>query len=155
FLTAEEVMAEVARQGLEYRDDASNFSTKYARNKIRLEVVPKLKELNPALERTMAANMAHFMDAHTVLQQHIADLRDRLFEIKLQEGEEEWHIPIAALAGLHPQRFLLYELFKPYGFTEAVLADLATALQGIPGKQFASPSHVLYIDRQVVVLKRR
>src|SRR5690606_10324736 len=118
-------------------------------------VVPKLKELNPALERTMAANMAHFMDAHTVLQQHIADLRDRLFEIKLQEGEEEWHIPIAALAGLHPQRFLLYELFKPYGFTEAVLPDRATALQGIPGKQFASPSHVLYIDRQVVVLKRR
>ena len=154
FLTAEEVMAEVARQELEYRDDASNFSTKYARNKIRLEVIPKLKELNPALERTMAENMAHFTDAHTVLQQYIADMRNRLFEAKVEEGEEEWHIPIAALAELHPQRFMLFELFKPYGFTEAVLADLATALPGIPGKQFASPSHMLYVDRGVVVLKR-
>src|SRR5690606_25853512 len=42
FLTADEVASEVAKQGLEYRDDVSNFSTKYARNKIRLEVIPKL-----------------------------------------------------------------------------------------------------------------
>ena len=155
FLTAEEVAAEVAGQGLEYRDDASNFSTKYARNKIRLEVTPRLRELNPALERTMAANMAHFTDAYTVLQQHVTEMRNRLFETKQLEGEEEWHIPIAELSGLQPQRFLLYELFKPYGFTEAVLGDLAAALGGTPGKQFFSPSHVLYVDRQTVVLTRR
>lgn len=153
FLTAEEVAAEVARRGLEYRDDASNFSTKYARNKIRLEVIPKLKELNPALERTMAADIARFTDAHAVVQRYVAALRDRLFVPERREGGQEWHIPIAELAALQPQRFLLYELFRPYGFTESVLADLADALPGIPGKQFFSPSHALYVDRHVVVLK--
>ena len=154
FLTAAEVAAEVTRQGLDYRDDASNFSTKYARNKIRLEVIPKLKELNLALERTMAANMAHFSDAHTVLQRYVAELRDRLFVQKRVDGMEEWHIPIHELATLDPQPFLLYELFKPYGFAESVLADLAAALPGISGKQFFSPSHVLYLDRQTVIMRR-
>ncbi len=154
FLTAAEVAAEVGRQGLPYRDDASNFSTKYARNKIRLEVIPRLKELNPALERTMAANMVHFTDAHVVLQRYVAELRDRLFVQKQAGGEEEWHIPIAELTTLDPQPFLLYELFRPYGFSEAVLADLAAALSGTSGKQFFSSSHVLYLDRQAVVLKR-
>ena len=154
FLTAAEVAVEVARQGLDYRDDASNFSTKYARNKIRLEVIPKLKELNPALERTMAANMAHFTDAHKVLQHYVVELRNRLFVPEKIDGEEEWHISIAELATLDPQLFLLYELFRPYGFSEAVLADLADALDGISGKQFFSPSYVLYIDRKTVVMRR-
>lgn len=151
FLTVEEVTAEVERQALEYRDDASNFSTKYARNKIRLDVIPHLKELNPALERTMAASMVHFADAHAVLLRYVAGLRNGLFVAK---GVDQWHIATAELMALDPQLFLLYELFRPYGFTEAVLSDLAETLPGIPGKQFFSPSHVLYIDRQIVVLKR-
>ncbi|HWK98506.1 MAG TPA: tRNA lysidine(34) synthetase TilS, partial [Parapedobacter sp.] len=154
FLTAAEVEAEVGRQELAYRDDASNFSTKYARNKIRLEVVPKLKELNPALERTMAANIAHFTDAYAVLQRYVAELRGRLFVPKQTGGAEEWHIPITGLTALDPQLFLLYELFSPYGFTEAVLADLAGALSGTSGKQFFSPSYLLYVDRQTVIMKR-
>ncbi|WP_262246166.1 tRNA lysidine(34) synthetase TilS [Parapedobacter soli] len=154
FLTAAEVAAEVSRRGLAYRDDASNFSTKYARNKIRLDVIPKLKELNPALERTIAANMTHFSDAYIVLQRHLDDLRSRLFVVHEVEGAEEWHIPVAELMALDPQPFLLYELFKPYGFTEAVLGDLAAALPGISGKRFSSPSHTLYIDRDNVVMRR-
>lgn len=151
FLTGAEVADEVRQQRLEYRDDTSNFSTKYARNKIRLEVIPRLKELNPALERTMVANMAHFADAHTVLRQYVAELRNRLFVAK---GPDQWQIATAELMALDPQLFLLYELFKPYGFTEAVLSDLAAALPGISGKQFFSPLYVLHLDRQTVVLVR-
>lgn len=35
---------------LEYQHDSTNFSLAYARNRIRLEVVPVLRELNPTLE---------------------------------------------------------------------------------------------------------
>ncbi|HWV75385.1 MAG TPA: tRNA lysidine(34) synthetase TilS, partial [Pseudosphingobacterium sp.] len=52
FLTREEIEDAIAKWKLIYRDDESNFSTKYTRNKIRLEVVPKLKEINPSLEKT-------------------------------------------------------------------------------------------------------
>lgn len=152
FLSATEIEEYVRKHRLEYRDDASNFSTKYARNKIRMEVIPKLKELNPDLEQTLARNMAHFSDAYTVLHQHILHLRAQLFTA---HSEDEWHIPIIGLETLNPQLFLLYELFKPFGFTEAVLSDLAGSLTGAPGKQFTSPSHVLYLDRDEVVVIRK
>ncbi|MGK6352173.1 tRNA lysidine(34) synthetase TilS [Parapedobacter sp. DT-150] len=149
FLDAEEVQAYVQEQGLAYRDDASNFSTKYARNKIRLEVIPKLKELNPGLERTIAESMARFADAYTVLQAYIDELRGRLL---VQRVPGEWHLPIAELMVLHPRQFMFYELLRPFGFTEAVVGDLARTLPGTPGKYFTSPSHVLHIDRKELVL---
>src|SRR5690606_10687221 len=86
FLGAAEVHAYVQERGLAYHDDASNFSTKYARNKIRLEVIPKLKEINPDLEHTIATSMARFADAHTVLQAHIDALRSQLV---VQHGDAE------------------------------------------------------------------
>ncbi|WP_257669079.1 tRNA lysidine(34) synthetase TilS [Parapedobacter tibetensis] len=150
FLSSEEVQAYVHAEGLEYRDDASNYSTKYARNKIRLEVVPKLKELNPVLEYTFAENMVRFTDAYTVLQAYVEELRNGLFT---EFSDKEWHISVAKLMDLQPRRFLLYELFKPFGFTEPVLSDLEGAIRNVPGKQFRSPSHVLYLNRGELVLK--
>ncbi|MBK1438985.1 tRNA lysidine(34) synthetase TilS [Parapedobacter sp. ISTM3] len=150
FLNAEEIATYVAEHGLAYRDDASNFSTKYARNKIRIEVIPRLKELNPELERTMAKNMERFADAYSVVETYVAELRKDLFT---ERRPGEWHIPISGLAGLHPLPFLLYELFRPYGFTEAVISDIAGSMPGTPGKRFSSPSHMLYVDRHEWVVK--
>lgn len=150
FLRADEVQAFVSAHGLAYRDDASNFSTKYARNKIRLAVIPTLRELNPDIEQTMAANIDRFSDAYTVLGQHIDALRDTLFE---RRGvSNEWHVSLGALMALTPRRFLWYELFKPFGFSEAVLNDLERSISGTSGKQFHSTTHVIWLDRTALVL---
>ncbi len=149
FLRADEIAEYVHRRGLGYRDDLSNFSTDYARNKIRLEVVPRLKELNPDLENVAARSMARFADAYAILQGHVAQLRSQLF---FEDGGGNWRIPIADLTALEPQVFLLYELFSPFGFTEAVLTDLAKALPAASGKQFNSSTHRLYVDREDVLL---
>ncbi len=150
FLTGAEVTEAVAQLGLAYRDDESNYATKYARNKIRLEVVPRLKELNPELDRTFGANMTHFAAAYEVVRHHVEQLRNELFK---PLNPTSWTIPIDLLLALQPQQFLLYELFRPFHFTDAVLRDLAGALPGsIPGKQFASPTHVLHVDRGQLIL---
>lgn len=151
FLTAEEVRTVVMQQRLAYRDDESNFSTKYARNKIRLEVIPRLKELNPDLERTFTENIARFSATYEALQQYIEQLRNQLFEPR---GPGEWAISLDRLRALHPQQLLLYELFKPFHFSESVLRDLAGALPaGTPGKQFESHTHVLHLDRGQLILQ--
>ena len=150
FLTAEEVAAAVAVLQLEYRDDESNFSTKYARNKIRLEVIPKLKELNPGLERTVVASIGRFSAAYQVVQQYVEELRNRLF---IKGEGQEWVIPLPGLLELAPREMLLFELFRPYHFSEAVLADLNRALEhGMPGKRYESVSHVLHVDRNCLLL---
>ena len=48
----------LARTGVPWVEDSTNAQTVYARNRIRREVLPVLKELNPNLTETLTANLA-------------------------------------------------------------------------------------------------
>ena len=49
FCTRDEIEEYCGENGLRYVTDSTNASTAYTRNKIRLELVPKLLEINPSL----------------------------------------------------------------------------------------------------------
>lgn len=48
-----ELEAYAADAGLEWREDATNQSTQFTRNRVRLELLPKLAEFNPAIVSTL------------------------------------------------------------------------------------------------------
>lgn len=48
FCTREEIEDYIKENGLEFVTDKTNFSTAYTRNKVRLEIMPKLLEINPS-----------------------------------------------------------------------------------------------------------
>ena len=151
FLTREEVDSLVKSEGINYRDDASNLSSKYARNKIRLEVIPKLKELNPNLEATFEANSQRFAELELLLKNTVEDLRKKLISYK----EGVFYLSISAVLELNPQQTLLYELLKPFSFTEPVIDDLIHTLPGQPGSQFESVTHSLVVDRHQLIITEK
>lgn len=142
----------VKELSIPYREDSSNESTKYARNKIRLEVIPALKKINPSLEETFEANRKRFAEIEMVLDIHIEELRQKLFK---NSNCGEFEICLTDLKKLHPVNTLLYGLFNPYGFTEAVLQDLQRSWNGISGKTFSSATHNLNLDRNRVILTKK
>ncbi len=87
FLKREEIAAIVEQEKMPYVEDSSNTSAKYARNKIRLEVIPKLKELNPGLENTFEHNLKHFRNMEILLEQKLGELNMELFD-KMQELDQ-------------------------------------------------------------------
>jgi tRNA(Ile)-lysidine synthase len=149
FLTREEINQIVDEEGLSYREDQSNGSAKYARNKIRLEVIPLLKELNPSLEETFEANRKRFAELEVLLNKHVHALKESLF---VKVSSLEYEIKLSALKELEPLDTLLYELFHPYGFTSSVLNDLKNSWEGTPGKVFSSLTHHLNLDRDRLLL---
>jgi tRNA(Ile)-lysidine synthase len=52
----EEIFSFAQKEKIEWREDESNLTLKYHRNKIRHQVVPVLKELNPSLLNSLGAN---------------------------------------------------------------------------------------------------
>ncbi len=54
--TRAEVEEYIEKNGLSYVTDSSNLTDEYSRNFIRHNIIPKLKELNPAVEHTVAAS---------------------------------------------------------------------------------------------------
>lgn len=150
--TRDEVDEIIVELGIVYCEDSSNVSTKYARNKIRLEVIPKLKELNPSLEHTFEANKKRFMELEILLNDRIAELRTKLFK---EVSPDEYEIKLASLQKLKPLNTLLFGLFNPFGFTETVLSDLIKSWNGISGKSFESTTHQLLLDRDCLLLSSR
>jgi tRNA(Ile)-lysidine synthase len=149
FLNREEIDELVQKNDYKYREDSSNLSVKYSRNKLRLEVIPVLKELNPALEQTFEANRRRFAELEILLDLQVQEIKKRLFK---PLTEYEFEISIAELKKLYPLNTLLYGLFHPYGFTESVLNDLSHSWDTNPGKVFHSSGHQLLIDRGSIIL---
>jgi len=151
FLTREEVDSLVKAQDITYRDDASNLSSKYARNKIRLEVIPKLKELNPKLEATFEANSQRFLELELLLKNTVEELRRKLISHK----NGTYYLSIPSVLELQPLHTLLFELLKPFSFTEPVIEDLIRALPGQSGLKFESISHRLVVDRHQLIIAEK
>jgi tRNA(Ile)-lysidine synthase len=143
FLGRDEIQAIIDSNQLAYVEDSSNASTKYARNKIRLEVVPKLKELNPALEETFEKNLQRFRDLEILLEREVEQLKARLFEFH----DDDVHIALAEIKKLEPQRLLLFKLLQAYGVNETIVDDIIGALDKHPGRQFKTPGYQMALDR--------
>src|ERR1700733_8456512 len=137
FLSRDEIEAVIAKSHLAYVEDSSNASVKYARNRIRLEVIPKLKELNPALEETFEKNLRRFRDLEVLLESQVEQLKNRLFEF----NDQEIHISLNEIKNLAPQRLLLFKLLQDYGVNETIVDDLIDSLEKHPGRVFETPGY--------------
>src|SRR5690606_27790383 len=149
FLSSEEITAYVQELLIPFRDDQSNFTTKYSRNKVRLEIIPKFREITSEFDDIMCENIVHFQEAYDLLQSFILPIREELFVpedslIRVNKSKMEPY--------LH-RLPLLFELFKPYGFSKNVLADVQAHWNGESGKLFRSPNYELLLDRDDIYLK--
>lgn len=136
------------QQGIEAVEDSSNLSTAYARNKLRLDVIPQLKEINPNLEHTFEQNIQRFAATEIVLQQVVAAKRQEL----LEERKDGVYITLEKLKTLYPQQLLLFELLKNYDFTETVTDEILNALDKQSGTSFYSSTHRITIDRSELII---
>jgi tRNA(Ile)-lysidine synthase len=53
FCTREEVLSYLRENGLKYRTDVTNLSTNFLRNRVRLKLLPVIREVFPAYETTL------------------------------------------------------------------------------------------------------
>lgn len=77
-LAAAEIRAFCRTRGIDYGDDATNATPVYARNRLRLEVLPRLAELNPRVAETLAATAAQAAAEADVLAAAVAAAKARV-----------------------------------------------------------------------------
>ena len=142
----EDVLQYAKENELEWREDSSNHETKYLRNKFRHEVVPILKEINPAFLSNFQNTVNYLKGTSEILENHIAEIRLKLFIIK----DDRIKIPVNELLNLKPKKAYLYALFKEYGFTE--WNDLESLLETGSGKQIFSNDYRMIKDRDYIYI---
>ena len=133
---------------LKWRDDSSNNETKYLRNKLRHQVIPKLKEINPVLLSNFQTTINHLKGTSEILDKHINQLKSELF---IYEGDVI-KISVNQLQKLNPQKDYLYEIFKDFGFTE--WNDVQSLLTSSSGKQILSSTYRLIKHHEYLLISK-
>jgi tRNA(Ile)-lysidine synthase len=148
FLSRQQIDQIVEDSDFSYVEDSSNQSSKYARNKLRLQVIPHLREINPNLEETFAQNIHRFAATETLLQNVVAETRSRLFK----EAFGNTMISIEEVERLQPQQLLFFELLRPFSFTASVVNEILSSLNKQSGTSFYSNTHRLTINRSSLLI---
>jgi tRNA(Ile)-lysidine synthase len=76
--TREETRAHCRARGLEWREDRSNRDPRFARTRVRHELLAALRRVAPAVERTIAETAAQLRDEADVLDTAVAAALERL-----------------------------------------------------------------------------
>jgi tRNA(Ile)-lysidine synthase len=148
FATRADIESWQKEQTIEYREDASNFETKYQRNKIRHDVIPVMEQINPGFIESMSMNMERLEEVHHIFLQAIEQQRAVLFK----EDGGKITIDLRSLSALHPMKTWLFELFSPYGFSRSQCEGIEKIMNSVSGRRSISPSHLLYKDREKLIL---
>ena len=133
-------------RGLVFREDSSNASVKYLRNKIRHELIPLLAQMNPSIQQTVKDEMRILDGVAQIYASKVEEVRKDL----TQEKNGIVQLEISALLALNPLHSYLYELLSAYGFY--AVEAISKALQGQSGKQFFSSTHQLVVDRENIFI---
>ena len=131
---------------IEWREDSSNASDKYLRNKIRHNLVPILKELNPEF-------LSSFHKTQTYLQESRAMVDDASILVYQQVAKEkgtEIHFDLKQVKKLPNYRTYLYHWFNDYGFS--AWDDIYDLVDGQSGKQVFSSEFRLLKNRDFLIL---
>ena len=129
-----------------WREDSSNSSDKYLRNKIRHDLVPILKELNLNFLTSFQNTQKYLKEAQAMVE----DATIMIYQQVATEIENEIHFDIEKLTKLPNYKSYLYQWLKEFGFS--AWDDIYDLITSQSGKQVFSDEFRLLKDRHFLIL---
>lgn len=141
-----EILDYAKENRVEWKEDSSNASDKYLRNKIRHQIVPLLKDLHPTF-------IENFKKTQTFLQsnqQFVENVVDECYQKVVNNQEGKLEIDIIKLLQFQNWKMLLYHWLKPFNFK--AWDDIYQLVSAESGKQIFSDNFTLLKDRTSLFL---
>ena len=150
FATRHEITEFALQKHIPFREDSSNRSTKYLRNKIRLGLIPRIREINPRFTFIMRRNIDRLTDAQRFIDAAI----DNIFREAVTESSGVFTLHVDRIGERSTREFAIYEILNSrYGFRGDTVDALCRALaEDGTGKRFYSRSHTAVVDRGTIVV---
>ncbi len=144
----QEVVEYLHRMNQTYVTDSTNLEDEYTRNKIRLNLLPLMEEINPSVKDGLVKTSSYLNDISKVYQQAIKESIDRIFITPEKE------ISIEKLMNEPAPQALLFEVLSPLGFNSTQVEEVYGSLNGQPGKRFISSQWQVVKDRDLLLIEK-
>jgi tRNA(Ile)-lysidine synthase len=144
--TRKEIEEYAAKQDLKWREDSSNASDKYLRNKIRHHLIPILKELNPNFMSSFEKTQGYLQESKELVD----DAAVMVYQQVAKEKGDEIYFDLNQLLKLTNYKSYLYQWMTEFGFT--AWDDIYDLVTNQSGKQVFAPQFRLVKDREYLIL---
>ena len=136
----------------DYVTDSSNMVDDVQRNKLRLNIIPLLKNFNPAASKNIAKTAKRISMAAQIFDEAI---ECKMAKVVTRSNKEETRLSIQALKQDIAPEYLLFEVLRTRSFSPNQVEQIALNLEASPGARWESATHVLLIDREEIVIQPR
>ena len=146
FATREAILTYAQDKNIQWREDSSNLKDDYTRNAIRMHVVPKFTDLNPAFLSAASNTMRHLRDADKNLQFLLGAF------IGGPDPNGVYHLPKSKLETLPALQSALFDFLQPLGFIADQVQQVVQCW-GQTGTEWQSTTgYRLIMDRDELLL---
>jgi tRNA(Ile)-lysidine synthase len=132
---------------LKWREDSSNSSLDYQRNRVRHSITPVLKEVFPNFNKNFNKTKKYISSSLDLINNHITNIEK---DIIIFSSKYEKHFDVSKIKSLVSVKSYLYPLFFKYGFTD--WNEIYNLLEAQSGKEIHSKTHRIIKDRKVLIL---
>lgn len=137
-VSREDVLQYLAALGQAYVTDSSNLETDVMRNKLRLNVVPLLEEVNPAVKENIARMTENLAEVSKMTD---AALQESVKVISKEDGSYS----MEALKRMPSPSCVLWTLLEPHGFNRSQVMEMLAGERS--GAQWMSAEAVVVTER--------
>lgn len=149
-VSRDEIMDFLNAEHQAYVTDSTNLVPDVMRNKIRLQLLPLLREINPSASKNIVETADNLASADEYLDQRVGqDICEMCDEDTLTSAPGSLSVPV----GRVHSEYVLYRLLSPYGFVPPQIKQIFAHLAAPTGTEFHSDTHVLVFDRGRLIIE--
>ena len=144
-LTRQDILDYLSAFNQDYITDSTNLCNDFTRNKIRLDVMPLLRSINPSADDVISDCMENLNEAWRMYHYCVNEFVNASID-----GADCINIDMVLKA---PSPLsVLHEILSPFGFNRSQLKDILRSIHYV-GRYFHSSSHRVLIDRESIVIE--
>lgn len=150
-VTRQEIEEFLKKQGVSYVTDSTNLVDDVTRNRIRLNIMPLIRDINPSADLDIAKTARRIEEANNVFQAAIGDACTNVV-CELPLGGLSIDVQ-KLLQQISPQ-YTLFTILSKFSFSPSMIDNIFGELTKLKnGSMFSSKTHDLLFDRGKLLIQ--
>ena len=162
-VTRQEIEDYLRQHAVSFVTDSTNLVDDVMRNKIRLNVLPQLSEINPSVTDAILTTANHLSEVDAIVQESLKSALGKAVSFvnpvtqvsSNSFSNEPFQLDLSVVRAFPSPSYVLFYILKPLGFSSSQIAEMVSHLDGQTGQLWRSPSHELTHDRGVFMVLPR
>ena len=154
-VTRHEIEDYLRRHASTFVTDSTNLVDDVVRNKIRLNVLPQLVEINPSVTDAILTTANHLSDVEAIVQESLKEALEKAVSFinsvtqvsSNSLSSEPFQLDLSVVRVFPSPAYLLFYILKPLGFSSSQITEMVSHLDGQTGQLWYSSTHELTHDR--------